>query len=114
MVLRVSVFFSFLSPAFLSGRLTKIDRVLLLRSYRLQIAHPDRLSLPLPSYYQTCHALARSTDAKDQSDARVNAALFNLAADKLRAHYERVNPALLPVVEATLAQQDLYVSGGGK
>jgi hypothetical protein len=46
-----------------------------------------------------------SSDASDKSDGRVNAALFNLAADKLKAHYTQVNPALFPFVEAALSQQ---------
>lgn len=55
---------------------------------------------------QTCHALARSSSsASDETDSRVNAALFNLAGDKLKEHYTRANPALFPFVEATLSRQ---------
>ncbi|GAB5031629.1 er membrane protein complex subunit 2-like [Nannochloropsis oceanica] len=54
----------------------------------------------------TCHALARSSSsASDETDSRVNAALFNLAGDKLKEHYTRANPALFPFVEATLSRQ---------
>ncbi|TFJ88604.1 hypothetical protein NSK_000173 [Nannochloropsis salina CCMP1776] len=56
----------------------------------------------------TCHALARCTHKsahEDKSDAAVNGALFKLAVDKLKSHYRRVNPSMLPLVEVTLLQQ---------
>ncbi len=46
---------------------------------------------------QTCHALATAAKPIEAADAPVNAALFKLAAARIKAHYGQANPGLLPV-----------------
>ncbi len=66
---------------------------------------PDLHHTHTPNFTQTCHAIATAGRKEDKVDAPVNAALFAFAADKIKAHYARVNPALLPLVDKALRQQ---------
>ena len=53
---------------------------------------------PYLAHPQTCYAIA-SAPRKDKGDGSVNAALFRLGADRLKAHYAKSNKVLLPIGE---------------
>lgn len=76
-----------------------------LRAARKHYCHslelqPDANLRALYGVMQTCHGLASSK--RDKSDGPVNAAVFKLAAKRVKEHYTAHNADMLPAVEASI------------